>query len=95
MICYICQNLCNDKKAGDAFDAFQTFCGFPRRTVLLSGINDLDEEDILKESLEVFFQKPSNSGGEIAHIRYISKKKSLHAFFSCDDVTVVDNTTGI
>ncbi|XP_029699588.1 N-myc-interactor isoform X2 [Takifugu rubripes] len=74
---------------------FQTFCGFPRRTVLMSGIKDLDEEDILKESLEVFFQKPSNSGGEIAHIRYISKKKSLHAFFSCDDVAVVDNTSGI
>lgn len=85
----------NDKKAGDAFDAFQTFCGFPRRTVLMTGIKDLDEEDILKESLEVFFQKPSNSGGEIAHIRYVSKKKSLHAFFSCDDVTVVDNTSGI
>uniref|UniRef100_A0A674NBI0 N-myc-interactor-like n=1 Tax=Takifugu rubripes TaxID=31033 RepID=A0A674NBI0_TAKRU len=69
---------------------FQTFCGFPRRTVLMSGIKDLDEEDILKESLEVFFQKPSNSGGEIAHIRYISKKKSLHAFFSCDDLADAD-----
>lgn len=90
MICYIFESLCINKKAGDAFDAFQNFCASPRRTVLMSGIKDLDDEETVQDCLEVFFQKPSHSGGEITHIRYISKKKSLQAFFSCDDVAVVD-----
>lgn len=73
---------------------FQTFCTFPKTTVLLSGIEDLDEEQNLQDCLEVYFQKPSHGGGEISHIRYISKRKSLQAFFSCDSVTVVDKTSG-
>lgn len=60
----------------------------------MSGIKDLNDEETLQDFLEVYFQKPSHSGGEITHIRYISKK-SLQAFFSCDDVAVVDNTSGI
>lgn len=95
MIRHICQSLCNDEKSGDAFDAFQTFCGVPRRTVLMSGIKDLYDEETMKESLEVFFQKPSHNGGEITHITYISEKKCVQAFFSCDDVTVVDHTSRI
>ncbi|XP_030642940.1 N-myc-interactor-like [Chanos chanos] len=62
---------------------FQTFSGVPKRTVLLDGIRDeLDEED-LQDHLEIHFQKPSNYGGEVETIKYISKKE-LTAFFSED-----------
>lgn len=40
-----------------------------------------DEED-LQDYLEIHFQKPSNSGGEIENIKYISRGKQLQAFFS-------------
>lgn len=43
-----------------------------------------DEED-LQDHLEIHFQKPSNYGGEIESIKYISKGKALQAFF-CEDM---------
>ncbi|CAF95980.1 unnamed protein product [Tetraodon nigroviridis] len=73
---------------------FQTFCAVPKTTVLLSGIEDVDEESNLQDCLQVYFQKPSRGGGEISHIRYISKRKSLQAFFTSDNVPVVDKSSG-
>ncbi|XP_066544157.1 N-myc-interactor isoform X2 [Amia ocellicauda] len=66
---------------------FQTFCGVSKRTVLLAGIEDaLDEED-LQDNLEIHFQKPSNYGGEVESIRYISKTTgSAEAYFNEDTV---------
>ncbi|KAL4635574.1 N-myc-interactor [Arapaima gigas] len=51
---------------------FQTFCGVSKRTVLLSGIKDILEEEDLQDHLEIYFQKPSNYGGEVETIKYLS-----------------------
>ncbi|XP_028250244.1 N-myc-interactor isoform X2 [Parambassis ranga] len=63
---------------------FQTFCGAPKRTILLDGIVDTEDEEDLQDLLEIHFQKPSNGGGEIESITYISSGKTLQAFF-CED----------
>ncbi|XP_034741084.1 N-myc-interactor [Etheostoma cragini] len=64
---------------------FQTFCGAPKRTILLDDIEDKEDEEDLQDRLEIHFQKPSNYGGEIESIKYISRgKKALHALFSED-----------
>lgn len=64
--------------------SLQTFCGTTTRTVLLDDIIDVEDEEDLQDHLEIHFQKPSNNGGEIECIRYISKGKALRAFF-CED----------
>lgn len=64
---------------------FQTFCGTPKRTILLDDIEDMEDEEDLQDHLEIHFQKPSNYGGEIESIKYISKGKALQAFF-CEDM---------
>ncbi|XP_037542695.1 N-myc-interactor [Nematolebias whitei] len=64
---------------------FQTFCGSAKRTILLDDIEDAEDEEDLQDQLEIHFQKPSNSGGEIESIKYISKGKVLQAFF-CKDL---------
>uniref|UniRef100_A0A1A8EWV0 N-myc (And STAT) interactor n=2 Tax=Nothobranchius korthausae TaxID=1143690 RepID=A0A1A8EWV0_9TELE len=63
---------------------FQTFCGSVKRTILLDSIGGKADEEDLQDHLEIHFQKPSNSGGEIECIRYISEGKTLQAFFSED-----------
>uniref|UniRef100_A0A8C9YQ44 NID domain-containing protein n=1 Tax=Sander lucioperca TaxID=283035 RepID=A0A8C9YQ44_SANLU len=64
---------------------FQTFCGAPKRTILLDDIEDKEDEEDLQDHLEIHFQKPSNYGGEIESIKYNSRgKKALHALFSED-----------
>ncbi|XP_054470939.1 N-myc-interactor isoform X2 [Anoplopoma fimbria] len=70
---------------------FQTFCGLPKRTILLDGIQDKGDEEDLQDYLEIHFQKPSNYGGEIESIRYISMRKTLQAFF-CEDSTPTAST---
>ncbi|XP_034042667.1 N-myc-interactor [Thalassophryne amazonica] len=67
---------------------FQTFCGVPKRTILLDEIRDFGDEEDLQDVLEIHFQKPSNYGGEIENIKYISKGKRLQAFF-CEDKSEV------
>ncbi|KAA8578511.1 hypothetical protein FQN60_012563 [Etheostoma spectabile] len=63
----------------------KTFCGAPKRTILLDDIEDKEDEEDLQDHLEIHFQKPSNYGGEIESIKYISRgKKALHALFSED-----------
>ncbi|KAM9347746.1 N-myc-interactor [Symphorus nematophorus] len=69
---------------------FQTFCGAPKRTVLLDGIKDIGEEEDVQDHLEIHFQKPSNCGGEIDSIKYISRGKALQAFFVCEDTDQKD-----
>ncbi|XP_028292352.1 N-myc-interactor [Gouania willdenowi] len=60
---------------------FQIFLGTVRRTVLLDGIKDTSDEEDLQDHLEIHFQKPSNGGGEIENIKYISRDKCVQAFF--------------
>ncbi|XP_023193058.1 N-myc-interactor-like [Xiphophorus maculatus] len=81
-------------KVGPAYEykleKFQTSCGSSRRTVLLEGIDDVEDEEDLQDHLEIHFQKPNNSGGEIENIKYISKGKSLQAFFSEDKIDITN-----
>ncbi|XP_058248544.1 N-myc-interactor isoform X2 [Hemibagrus wyckioides] len=65
---------------------FQTFSGVPKRTVLLRGIQDISDEEDMQDHLEIHFQKPSNYGGEVESIKYISSGKKLKAFFNEDCV---------
>ncbi|KAG9349395.1 hypothetical protein JZ751_027838 [Albula glossodonta] len=61
---------------------FQTYCGVPKRTILLGGIEDVLEEEDLQDHLEIHFQKPSNYGGEVESIKYISGRSTAEAYFS-------------
>ncbi|XP_010878232.2 N-myc-interactor [Esox lucius] len=63
---------------------FQTFCGIPRRSIILNDIEDVQDEEDLQDHLEIHFQKPSNYGGEVECIKYISRGKKIKAFFSED-----------
>ncbi|KAG7467325.1 hypothetical protein MATL_G00152190 [Megalops atlanticus] len=64
---------------------FQTFCGASRRSVLLGGIQDTgEEEEDMQDQLEIHFQKPSNHGGEVESIRYLSRGRSAVAYFNED-----------
>ncbi|KAL7866114.1 hypothetical protein SRHO_G00113610 [Serrasalmus rhombeus] len=67
---------------------FQTFSGVPKRTVLLKGIQDVMDEEDLQDHLEIHFQKPSNYGGEVESIKYVSAGKELTAFFVEDSAEV-------
>lgn len=69
---------------------FQTFCGCPKRTILLDDIEDRVDEEDLQDHLEIHFQKPSNNGGEIETLKYIERGKALQAFF-CEDTADMDN----
>ncbi|CAJ1078852.1 N-myc-interactor [Xyrichtys novacula] len=60
---------------------FQTFCGTAKRTVLLDGIKDVLDPEELKDHLEIHFQKPKNSGGEIECIEYVSKNTAPQTVF--------------
>ncbi|XP_038150058.1 N-myc-interactor [Cyprinodon tularosa] len=71
-------------------EKFQTSCCSSKRTILLEGIEDVEDEEDLQDHLEIHFQKPNNSGGEIESIKYISKGKTLQAFF-CEDTMEIAN----
>lgn len=61
---------------------FQSFCGTPKRTLLLDNIKDTGDEEEVQDQLEIHFQKPSNGGGEIEHTLYTSSR--LRAVLSPD-----------
>ncbi|XP_067108415.1 N-myc-interactor isoform X2 [Osmerus mordax] len=65
---------------------FQTFCGTPKRTILLEDVEDVEDEEDLQDQLEIHFQKPSNYGGEVESIKYLSAGKKIKAFFGDDTV---------
>uniref|UniRef100_A0A8C9S8A8 NID domain-containing protein n=1 Tax=Scleropages formosus TaxID=113540 RepID=A0A8C9S8A8_SCLFO len=52
---------------------FQTFSGVSKRTVLLSGIKDVLDQEDLQDHLEIYFQKPSNYGGEVETIKAVRR----------------------
>ncbi|KAG7256230.1 hypothetical protein CRUP_024796 [Coryphaenoides rupestris] len=61
---------------------FQTFKSSPERSILLdniSGVKDEEEEDV-PDLLEIFFQLPTNSGGEIENLKYLAKGHQLALF---------------
>ncbi|KFW06007.1 N-myc-interactor, partial [Eurypyga helias] len=55
-------------------ERFQIYCGISKKTILLKGIQEMeDDEESIQDMIEIHFQKPSNSGGEIENIKYVSK----------------------
>ncbi|NXF79868.1 NMI protein, partial [Sclerurus mexicanus] len=52
----------------------QAYCGVSEKTILLKGIQEMEEdEESIQDMIEIHFQKPSNGGGEIEKIKYISR----------------------
>ncbi|KFQ70827.1 N-myc-interactor, partial [Phaethon lepturus] len=55
-------------------EKFQLYCGISKKTILLKGIQETeDDEESVQDMIEIHFQKPSNRGGEIEKIKYVSK----------------------
>ncbi|XP_014806827.1 PREDICTED: N-myc-interactor isoform X2 [Calidris pugnax] len=55
-------------------EKFQLYCGVSKKTILLKGIQETeDDEESVQDMIEIHFQKPSNYGGEIENIKYVSK----------------------
>ncbi|OPJ79687.1 N-myc-interactor [Patagioenas fasciata monilis] len=55
-------------------EKFQLYCGVSKKTILLKGIPEMeDDEESIQDMIEIHFQKPSNNGGEIEKIKYVSK----------------------
>ncbi|NXF07508.1 NMI protein, partial [Smithornis capensis] len=53
---------------------FQPYRGVSKKSILLTGIQEMEEgEENIQDMIEIHFQKPSNGGGEIENIKYISK----------------------
>ncbi|NXH96123.1 NMI protein, partial [Pachycephala philippinensis] len=60
---------------------FQPYCGVSKKTILLKGIPEVEEdEESVQDMIEIHFQKPSNGGGEIEKIKYISKGAAYVCF---------------
>ncbi|XP_014028959.1 interferon-induced 35 kDa protein homolog [Salmo salar] len=67
---------------------FLTFCGTPKRTILLNDIEYILDEEDLRDYLEIHFQNPSNYGGEMECIKHVSRGKEVKAFFTEDAAEV-------
>ncbi|NXU36282.1 NMI protein, partial [Drymodes brunneopygia] len=60
---------------------FQPYCRVSKKTILLKGIPEVEEdEESVQDMIEIHFQKPSNGGGEIEKIKYISKGAACVCF---------------
>ncbi|XP_064370622.1 N-myc-interactor isoform X2 [Dromaius novaehollandiae] len=55
-------------------EKLQICSGISKKTILLKGIPETeDDEESVQDMIEIHFQKPSNGGGEIENIKYVSK----------------------
>lgn len=45
----------------------------------------------LQDQLEIYFQKPSNGGGEIEEVVCVPKGEALQAFFLCEAMKTEGN----
>lgn len=85
--CYHVQS--DGKASAEVFvHLFQTFSCSPERTILLGDIEDIEDVEDLQDQLEIHFQKPSNCGGEIEHIKYMPTGQSLQAIFFCQEMAM-------
>ncbi|KAG9474198.1 hypothetical protein GDO78_004481 [Eleutherodactylus coqui] len=55
------------------------------RTVLLTGIPDIKDEENLKDLLTIHFQKATNGGGEVQELFYCPLGKNTIALFEDDE----------
>eukprot|EP00079_Xenopus_tropicalis_P030188 XP_012825952.1 PREDICTED: N-myc-interactor isoform X1 [Xenopus tropicalis] len=59
----------------------QMFTGFSPKSVLLEGIQGVEEtEDDIQDIVQIFFQKPTNGGGEVEHILHSHNRKRAAEF---------------
>ncbi|MEE6473845.1 hypothetical protein FKM82_010190, partial [Ascaphus truei] len=59
----------------------QLCSGISTRTVLLTGIKEAQEaEEDIQDQIEIYFQKPSNGGGEVEAVAYCLKRKRVAHF---------------
>ncbi|XP_041029181.1 interferon-induced protein 35 [Carcharodon carcharias] len=56
-----------------------------KKSILFTGIPDVMDEEILQDVLEIYFQKPSNGGGEVDAFAYVPEGKSGIACFEADN----------
>ncbi|XP_074767139.1 N-myc-interactor [Athene noctua] len=69
-----CCKLSVSPNTNEHLEKFQLYCGISKKTILLKGIQEMeDDEESIQDMIEIHFQKPSNSGGEIEKIKYVSK----------------------
>ncbi|XP_038278616.1 N-myc-interactor isoform X1 [Dermochelys coriacea] len=69
-------------------EKFQIFSGISKKTILLSEIQEVEEdEESMQDMIEIHFQKPSNDGGEIENIKYVATGTKL-AYFEEDTENV-------
>ncbi|XP_069472592.1 N-myc-interactor isoform X2 [Ambystoma mexicanum] len=69
-----------------SLEKLQRYAGIAKQTILLTDMKRMAEEDEdIQDEIEIFFQKPSNGGGEIQNIKYISNGYAT-AFFEEEDV---------
>nr|AAH85068.1 LOC495484 protein [Xenopus laevis] len=59
----------------------QMFTGMSPKSVLLDGIKGVEEsEDDIQDIVQIFFQKPTNGGGEVEHILHSQNRKRVAEF---------------
>ncbi|KFP27337.1 N-myc-interactor, partial [Colius striatus] len=62
-------------------EKFQLYSGVSKKTILLKVMPEVeDDEESLQDMIEIHFQKPSNSGGEIEKIKYVSNEATWVCF---------------
>ncbi|XP_068051214.1 N-myc-interactor [Anomalospiza imberbis] len=73
---------------------FQPHCRVSKKTILLKGISEVEEdEESVQDMIEIHFQKPSNGGGEIENIKYISRG-TAYVCFEEDTGNATSEVTG-
>ncbi|NXN12325.1 NMI protein, partial [Indicator maculatus] len=60
----------------------QVYHGVSKKTILLQGIQGIDDDDeeSIQDMIEIHFQRPSNGGGEIETIKYVSNRATWVCF---------------
>lgn len=89
-----CFNLCVSPDFDVQLRKFQPYCRVSKKTILLKGIPEVEEdEESVQDMIEIHFQKPSNGGGEIEKIKYISRG-AAYVCFEEDTENATSEITG-
>ncbi|XP_048341320.1 N-myc-interactor [Sphaerodactylus townsendi] len=65
-------------------ERFEMFSGICKRTLLLTEIQNVaEDEESMQDLIAIHFQKPSNGGGEVEFIKYVSEGTKV-AYFKTD-----------
>ncbi|NXG46217.1 NMI protein, partial [Psilopogon haemacephalus] len=62
-------------------EKLQVYSGISKKSLLLKGIPGMeDDEESVQDMIEIHFQRPSNGGGEIEAIKYVSNAATCVCF---------------